>query len=441
MYPVVLHPSRPHVDRLTQHTSIHRKCHYEEPATLASSYTPSSHGSQASSTHEPSRPASVPTQLSSVHHAPSVDNAYDPFRHEALRKPTADAIVHGDAVRLLGSLDRMPAILDSYIDSIHQRFSILSHVRMYERLQEISASSPADFIALCLAVFLVQQDPPPHTKSMQSSLYVSMKSILSLLDAVEYQTLEVVQFKLRRPVFRERRVGYTNVEKRGFAARGRQHVAAQRKLPTRSCRHRGGRAETVPQIVPTSTAHDATLATSYSIRVGQFARECQASNLIARVLRHIYDPSPDLRFQAEEAVQLERTLSAFCPVLMDEQVRFGKYCAALGMCTNALFMLHEDAGKRDATDVLTAMHPLSTQINVFSNQLFGNGEAICYGTLSPYIPLSLYQAAVVQSRLYRRSGEQCYGEALLSLKKLLGYFNRRWLVAGTSCRPVEVEAL
>ncbi|KAK3117102.1 hypothetical protein LTR53_001831 [Teratosphaeriaceae sp. CCFEE 6253] len=381
MYPVVSHPSRPHVDRLTQHTSIHRKCHYEEPATQASSYTPSSHGSQASSTHEPSRPASVPTQLSSVHHAPSVDNAYDPFRHEALRKPTADAIVHGDAVRLLGSLDRMPAVLDSYIDSIHQRFSILSHVRMYERLQEISASSPADFIALCLAVFLVQQDPPPHTKSMQSSLYVSMKSIISLLDAVEYQTLEVVQ------------------------------------------------------------SHDATLATSYSIRVGQFARECQASNLIARVLRHIYDPSPDLRFQAEEAVQLERTLSAFCPVLMDEQVRFGKYCAALGMCTNALFMLHEDAGKRDATDVLTAMQPLSTQIKVFSNQLFGNGEAICYGTLSPYIPLSLYQAAVVQSRLYRRSGEQCYGEALLSLKKLLGYFNRRWLVAGMSCRPVEVEAL
>ncbi|KAK5118542.1 hypothetical protein LTR85_008007 [Meristemomyces frigidus] len=198
-------------------------------------------------------------------------------------------------------------------------------------------------------------------------------------------------------------------------------------------------------IVPIPTATDATLATSHSIRVGQFARECQVSNLVGRVLRHMFEPSSDSQFQADEALQLERTLMALMPILMDEQVQFGKYCAALGVCTNALFMLYGSpevrAGRHENCDrdVLSAMKPLSTRITGFSRRLFGNGEGIDYGTLSPYIPLSLYQAAVVQSRLYRQTGEYGHGEALLSLKQILGYFNKRWLVAGFYLDALEAE--
>lgn len=76
------------------------------------------------------------------------------------------------------------------------------------------------------------------------------------------------------------------------------------------------------------------LSTPADITVGQFARECQVSHLMGRVLKHVYDPLvSDPAFNAQAASQLDRTLMAFMPLLMDEEIRFGKYCAALGMCT------------------------------------------------------------------------------------------------------------
>lgn len=60
---------------------------------------------------------------------------------------------------------------------------------------------------------------------------------------------------------------------------------------------------------------------------------------MGRVLKHVFDPlTSDIAFNALAAEQLERTLLALMPVLMDEEVRFGKYCAALGMCTRYVWM-------------------------------------------------------------------------------------------------------
>ena len=120
----------------------------------------------------------------------------DPFRHETLRKATVDIMVHDEAAKILGSLDKMRAISDSYFNSVHHRMSILSKGRVDERLQDLSASAPADFVALCLSMLLVQQQPLTHTRGMQSSLYIVMKSVISLLEAVKYQSLEIIQCRL-----------------------------------------------------------------------------------------------------------------------------------------------------------------------------------------------------------------------------------------------------
>jgi hypothetical protein len=58
------------------------------------------------------------------------------------------------------------------------------------------------------------------------------------------------------------------------------------------------------------------------------------SHLTGRVLKHVFDPiTSDPDFNIQQASQLERTLMAFMPLLIDEEIRFGKYCAALGICT------------------------------------------------------------------------------------------------------------
>lgn len=141
--------------------------------------------------------APAPTQIGTLGAVfPTHGNEIDPFRHETLRKATVDSILHDEAIKVLGSLDRVQTIADDYFNSIHHRMSILSKWRFYERLQDLPVSTPADFMALCLTVLLIQQRPLPDIKGMQSSLYVSLKSIISLLEAVQYQSLEVVQCRL-----------------------------------------------------------------------------------------------------------------------------------------------------------------------------------------------------------------------------------------------------
>jgi hypothetical protein len=75
-----------------------------------------------------------------------------------------------------------------------------------------------------------------------------------------------------------------------------------------------------------------TIATPAPFRLGQFARECQVSHLVGRVVRHVFSPISDTYFHREEARQLERTLLSFLPLLIKEEVQFSNYCGALATC-------------------------------------------------------------------------------------------------------------
>lgn len=76
--------------------------------------------------------------------------------------------------------------------------------------------------------------------------------------------------------------------------------------------------------------------TPFDASAGPFARECQVSHLAGRVVKHVFDPSSDFGFQKAEAVQLERTLNAYMPLIMVEEEKYGFYCAALGICCRYL---------------------------------------------------------------------------------------------------------
>lgn len=84
-----------------------------------------------------------------------------------------------------------------------------------------------------------------------------------------------------------------------------------------------------------------TLDASSDITIGQFARECQVSNLTGRVLRHVFDPVSDAQFHEGEEIQLERTLRAFMRLLMEEDSKYGQYCTALAICTRSEISLSE----------------------------------------------------------------------------------------------------
>lgn len=121
----------------------------------------------------------------------------DPFRHESLRKPTVDAIARKELLQIVRSPDHMRQVASSYFDSISRRIPILSANGFLERLPSTSfISCDADFAALCLCICLIMEVPSPEDVSMQSSLYVKAKGIISLLEATSYHSLEAVQSRI-----------------------------------------------------------------------------------------------------------------------------------------------------------------------------------------------------------------------------------------------------
>ena len=74
------------------------------------------------------------------------------------------------------------------------------------------------------------------------------------------------------------------------------------------------------------------LSTMTDCRIGPFARQAQASHLLACALRHVTEPTDDLVFRQQEKVQLDRTLSAFIMLLPEEIEDIERYCGAIVTC-------------------------------------------------------------------------------------------------------------
>lgn len=154
-------------------------------------------GSENVSEHSPQSPDRLTTSISAHPSLIDFTVGVEPFRHDSLRRPTVDVIVREQLLKVIGSRNYMHEVASEYFATISRRISIVSAERFFGRLPSIeSTKCAADFAALCLCIYLVSQVPRPHDRSMQSSLYVTSKSIISLLEATSYHSLEVVQCRL-----------------------------------------------------------------------------------------------------------------------------------------------------------------------------------------------------------------------------------------------------
>ena len=107
-----------------------------------------------------------------------------------------DTNIRLDTLRTLGSMDGVHAAVAVYFSSTGQRITIVSKKKFLEKLVGFDTSSSADLAALCLAMNLVNQQPQSHTDGMHSLLYAQLKSIISVLEAANYLSMEVVQCRL-----------------------------------------------------------------------------------------------------------------------------------------------------------------------------------------------------------------------------------------------------
>ncbi|KIW35706.1 uncharacterized protein PV07_02390 [Cladophialophora immunda] len=295
---------------------------------------------------------------------------------------------------------------------------------------------------------------------MQSSLYITVKNIISLLEATDYLSLEMCQCRLLI-VFYEIGHGLFPAASISIAACAQAArtlglhnqwstpVTTQHTLDEEERRRVWWAVFNLDRFINLCN-NDALFATedprtdvllpfddgtSSDITMGQFARECQISYLVGRVLRHVLDPTSDRNFHASEELQLERTLKAFMPLLMEEDSKYGQYCAALAICTSALFNLYDAAMKQYNDEdlgklrILDCIESAAIRLVDFSRHLFADPESIDIRNMSPLIPLSLYQAAMIQYRAWKRTNEIFCKERVTSLFKILANFSKRWFAA------------
>jgi hypothetical protein len=103
--------------------------------------------------------------------------------------------VHAELQAQIGTREQLHAVIGKYFSTVHQRVTIICKKRFLDRLVSFK-TVPADFAALCLAMNLVIRQPSVPPASMLSPAYANLKGLISLLEASEYLTLEVVQCRI-----------------------------------------------------------------------------------------------------------------------------------------------------------------------------------------------------------------------------------------------------
>lgn len=303
----------------------------------------------------------------------------DPSTNETLQRSTADVVL-----RIFGTFSNISPILQDFFTGTHQRISAISKLRFQQNLLSFMDRPRADFAALCLSILLVQQMPTGKGSNMQSPLYFTVKNLITLLEDKSCFSIDLVHCRVLVTFYEMGhglyRAAHASVAGGAQAAR----VLGLHKKPWRNLEACSdilimeeqkrtwwaivlmdrfinlcnedvsfmtadpARMETLPiddllwsessnrtdleRLINTAPSLD----TPFNVTVGQLARECQISHLTGHVLRHVIDPVSDPSFTAEEAVQLERTLKAYLPLLSNEELKIGKYCGAYGMCNGCV---------------------------------------------------------------------------------------------------------
>ncbi|PON22914.1 hypothetical protein TGAM01_v208169 [Trichoderma gamsii] len=378
----------------------------------------------------------------------------------------------------LGTPDEMRRTSNAYFSSIHYRLPIISESRFNQNFPKLFNPSTIDFTTLCLCMKLVHTSPSQQAvggTDAVSPSYLIAKSSIGLLEATGFLTLDAIQSRLLLVLYEVGHGIYPAASVSiGSCARLARHAGLSRDFwhaqeaavanPDAEERRRtwwaihnldrfialcGGDAilasedatpdthlpsdpEQLPCIV-TSEAARPTVSTPAPFSVGPFARECQVAHLMGRVVQHIYHPVADLEFRSRESFQLESTLKAFLPILIEEELEFSSYCGALGICISSLYALYSAPTapiNHNSEGDNHNLEKISTQMTGLSQHLLKSaGDENTLTMMSLFIPYALYQTAAIQLNLYQRSRNFAFKANAELIIEILTCMSKRWRAA------------
>ena len=106
-----------------------------------------------------------------------------------------DISIASEAQNMLPSPNDVQLLGEKYFTTIYHRLPILSRKRFMKNVPTVYSKPRADFLALCMSIYLALQYPEKGL-GMQTESYVRVKSMICLLEATGVLSMEVLQTRL-----------------------------------------------------------------------------------------------------------------------------------------------------------------------------------------------------------------------------------------------------
>jgi Fungal specific transcription factor domain/Fungal Zn(2)-Cys(6) binuclear cluster domain len=409
------------------------------------------------------------------------------FQEGRMTVPRPKLPVPNDAAATLGTIVDIRDIVERFFENIHLWLPIVSKKRMQLTLSNPRLELSADLALLLLSMKLITQSSHGSPQAAQTPLYAMTKRQITLVESGALLSLHLLQALVLTAAYEIGHAIYPAAYlTTGHTARiGHLMGLHDRKVVPQVLRRSGAWAEieeikrtwwacmlldryinlgipgrplatddpSAQSVLPAddaswdmgemATSEPLYVSTPTSVRAGPFARTCQATHLMGRLVRVLNDRSSESPLRFVEAAQLHRTLTALGTLLAGElQQSPAQYSTPVALCYSAIVSLDDPfcctqtnrgnhtfeetemqalaiLGIKDAADcVVQLAETLKTTMN-------NNISAI-----SPLTANALYVGASTYAWLAHESGSDEHLNNYHELRQVLLQMKYRWAVAG-----------
>ncbi|KAK6814506.1 hypothetical protein RU639_009480 [Aspergillus parasiticus] len=293
-----------------------------------------------------------------------------------LTSPNISHTIRTQVVTIIGDEHRIRAVAAVYFRTIHPWFPILAEGPFYDRLTHILTYTSPDLSLLTLCMVLLGVKPVDHEiPPRMRSLYILLKGFIATLEAIEINSLELLQCRLLVTIFEVGCGMYPaayismGANVRAAVALGANEVSKAQLEETFKSPGRADEARRIWRgIVITDRyvslesnkgpiiskalllgavggnddfeAFDLTLTPSKPLY--RFNKLAQASRILEQVLTHVHDPVQHMEFFNAEAMQILKTLKSFRGTVQDDyNVPHDLCCSAVAISRSALMTILE----------------------------------------------------------------------------------------------------
>ncbi|KAI9744483.1 MAG: hypothetical protein M1818_002012 [Claussenomyces sp. TS43310] len=424
------------------------------------------------------------------------------FRYGQISIPKPNVEIPVEVLGILGDAPAVQAVISDFFASVHVWMPIISKKRMSRNMVNPMWEAGPDLVLLFLCMKLVMTRPQEGFETAQNSTYMAAKRFLLLTELSGMTSLLVLQsyiltclYEMEQAIYPGAWMTAGTCVKYGLLLGINEHPDVPKLLGRPSTwieleeRERtwwavliidrivslGGQGRffasqdpdvSAPLPVDTISWDEGEmvaalpLGTSSSIAEPRspFARLCQASILLGKILRHHYSPLQPEIHQFQHASELYLEASTMARLLTKEaEESFDEYLvhtAPLAVCLSALSALcdpyacieHRSSepssgeGAAMQARAVEGIRSVSASVKEMSEQIVTRAtHSLDIDTISPFIFDALYVAAANFAWLVRENGDEACAQSLDTLRHCLRRLGGRFGVSLSVLRILEAQ--